>query len=86
MSMRLFADGKVYKAVYFNKADLGKELAVGDKIDLVFSVKKNEYKDKEYVDLVVRDIRVRPSEGQTRARSSYDSIRGDYGTIIKDIK
>ena len=86
LSMRLFADGKVYKAVYFNKADLGKELAVGDKIDLVFSVKKNEYKDKEYVDLVVRDIRVRPSEGQTRARSSYDSIRGDYGTIIKDIK
>jgi hypothetical protein len=57
LSLRLYAGGKHYKAIYFGGAERGKELDLGDKIDLAYTVKKNEFNGKVYVDLVVKDFR-----------------------------
>jgi single-stranded-DNA-specific exonuclease len=56
LSLRLFDGKNFYKAIYFGGAFLTKEINMGDKIDLAFSVNKNVYKDKVSVDLVVKDV------------------------------
>ncbi len=60
LSLRLF-DGKNFcKAIWFGAkdilADKGFNIVVGDKIDLAYNLKENNYNGQTYVDLVVKDI------------------------------
>ena len=48
---------KFYKAIWFRGAERGINLDVGDKVDLAYMLKKNEYRGRVYVDLVVRDLK-----------------------------
>ncbi|MBN1162207.1 single-stranded-DNA-specific exonuclease RecJ [Patescibacteria group bacterium] len=58
--LKLF-DGKDFlKAIYFNfNSDKNDYIPqIGDKIDVVYSLKRNEYNGKTNIDLVVKDIRM----------------------------
>ncbi|MFH1899062.1 MAG: single-stranded-DNA-specific exonuclease RecJ [Patescibacteria group bacterium] len=57
LKLSLYDGNKYYKAIYFGGAEHEKDLKVGEKIDLVYTLKKNEYNGNKYVDLVVRDFR-----------------------------
>ena len=51
-------DGKKYqKAVFFGGSRFEKDFEIGGKVDLVYSLNKNEYNGKTYVDMVVKDYR-----------------------------
>jgi single-stranded-DNA-specific exonuclease len=56
--LALYDGKKFYKAVWFNGAELASDLSLGAKIDIVYTLKRNEYNGSVYVDLVVRDVRV----------------------------
>ena len=52
------SDGdKYYKAIFFGGAEAVDNVEFGDNIDLVYTLKKNEYNGNTYIDLVVKDLR-----------------------------
>jgi len=53
----LYDGERYYKAVYFGGAVSCKDLNAGSKIDLVYTLKKNEYNGNRYIDLIVKDFR-----------------------------
>ena len=55
--LNLYDGEKYYKAVYFGGALSCKDLGSGSKIDLVYTLKKNEYNGSRYIDLIVKDFR-----------------------------
>lgn len=57
VALKLLSGGKVFRGIYFKGMDNVKDLEVGDKIDLVYSVEKNEFRNNVYVNLVVKDLR-----------------------------
>ena len=57
LKLSLYDGGKYFKAVYFEGAEFEKDLNTGDKIDLVYTLKKNEYNGSSYIDLIVKDYR-----------------------------
>ena len=57
LSMRLYVAGKYYKAIWFGGVQYGRDLDMGDKVDLAYSLNRNEWNGKVYVDLVVRDLK-----------------------------
>ncbi len=63
--LNLYQGGSNYRAVFFDGAEKIKDLKFGDKIDLVFNLKKNCYNGKNYVDIVVRDFRKTNSLGES---------------------
>ncbi len=57
IKLSLYDGSKYYKAVYFGGAKSCKDLDIGSKIDLVYTLKKNEYNGNKYIDLIVKDFR-----------------------------
>ena len=57
LKLKLYDGNKYHKAVYFGGARYEKELTVGDKVDLVYMLNKNEYNGNTYLDLVIKDFR-----------------------------
>jgi len=57
LKLKLYDGNKYHKAVYFGGARYEKDLAVGDKVDLVYMLNKNEYNGNTYLDLVIKDFR-----------------------------
>jgi single-stranded-DNA-specific exonuclease len=57
LKLKLYGGGKYLKAVFFGGARFEKDLKTGEKIDLVYSLNKNEYNGNTYVDLIVKDFR-----------------------------
>lgn len=60
ISMQLMFEGMGYKAIFFNGSEKLEELGVGvgDRVDVVYSVRENNYRGKVYVDVVVKDLRL----------------------------
>ena len=58
LRLKLYQEGKNYKAVYFGGGQYAKDLKFGDRIDIVYSLKKNEYNGNVSVDLVLKDFRM----------------------------
>ena len=56
-ALKLLIDGRVFRGIYFKGVDNVKDLEIGDKTDLVYSVEKNEFRNNVYVNLVVKDLR-----------------------------
>jgi single-stranded-DNA-specific exonuclease len=57
LKLSLYDGENYYKAIYFGGFEHAEDLKPGEKIDLVYTLKKNEYNGNKYVDLVVRDFR-----------------------------
>jgi len=57
LKLKLYDGGKYLKAVFFGGARFEKEFVVGEKIDIVYTLNKNEYNGNTYVDLIVKDFR-----------------------------
>ena len=57
LKLSLYDGEKYFKAVYFGGAEFERDLNTGDKIDLVYTLKKNEYNGSSYIDLIVKDYR-----------------------------
>lgn len=57
LKLKLYDGNNYHKAVFFGGARYEKELAVGDKVDLVYMLNKNEYNGNTYLDLVIEDFR-----------------------------
>lgn len=57
LSMKLFGNGNFYKAIWFYGSENEIKIDVGNKIDVVYNLKRNEYNGNTYVDLVVKDIK-----------------------------
>ncbi|MBI2620844.1 single-stranded-DNA-specific exonuclease RecJ [candidate division WWE3 bacterium] len=57
LTLRLFDGRSYHKAIFFNGADRADSLSAGDRIDIVYSLKRNEYNGKTYVDLILEDFR-----------------------------
>jgi hypothetical protein len=54
--MKLFNDGKTYKAIWFGAGEHAGSYKTGDKINVAYTLNKNEYNGRVSVDLVVKDI------------------------------
>lgn len=54
--IRLSDGSGFYKAIWFNGVG-NIDLSMGDVISVVYSLNKNEYNDKTYIDLIVKDIK-----------------------------
>lgn len=55
---KFYESGKYYKGIFFNAADKeASELKFGNKVDIVYTIKKNEYNGNTYVDLFLKDIK-----------------------------
>ena len=57
VKFKLYKDGKYFKAVYFDGSEKIKDLKFGDRVDVVYYIKKNEYNGNIYLDLVIKDIK-----------------------------
>jgi single-stranded-DNA-specific exonuclease len=57
VKFKFYKDGKYYKAVYFDSSEKTKDLKFGDKVDVVYMLKKNEYNGNTYLDLIVKDLK-----------------------------
>jgi len=57
LKLKLYDGEKYQKAVFFGGSKFEKDFEIGDKVDLVYSLSKNEYNGKTYVDMVVKDYR-----------------------------
>lgn len=57
VSLKLYKDGRNYKAIYFNAADGFPDLNMGDKVDIAYTLNKNCFNGRISVDLVVKDLR-----------------------------
>lgn len=57
LKFSLYDGNKYYKAVFFGGSGSCNDLGVGSKIDLVYTLKKNEYNGNKYIDLIVKDFR-----------------------------
>lgn len=54
--LKLTNGDKIVKAVWFNALGIAQELAMGDKVDIAYSLNRNEYNGKVYVDLIIKDL------------------------------
>lgn len=55
---KFYDSGKYHKGIYFNSADKeAANLKFGEKADVVYTLKKNEYNGNTFVDLFIKDIR-----------------------------
>ncbi len=57
LSVKLQSQNKWYKAVFFNHGYLLNEFKPGDYVDIAYTLKKNTYNEKTYVDLMLEDIK-----------------------------
>ncbi|HOV97635.1 MAG TPA: single-stranded-DNA-specific exonuclease RecJ [bacterium] len=57
LKLKLYDGEKYQKAVFFGGSRFEKDFEIGGKVDLVYSLSKNEYNGKTYVDMVVKDYR-----------------------------
>jgi len=58
ISLNLFCDGKRYRAIYFGGAEYFTGMKVGDSADIAYSVRRDRYNSKDYVNIVVKDLRL----------------------------
>lgn len=56
LTLKVLSEGKQYRAIYFNGAEHKDKISVGDTIDIAFSVERNDYNGKTYVNLVLKDL------------------------------
>jgi single-stranded-DNA-specific exonuclease len=58
--LKFFSKGKYYKGILFNGAEIEDmhRLAVGDHVDIAFNIKKNSFNGNDYLDLVLKDVRI----------------------------
>jgi len=56
ISMRLYQEGNVYKSIFFNGIESHPNLKTGDKVDVVYKVKENEYNGNKKIDLIIDDL------------------------------
>jgi len=54
--IKLFDNGKYFKAIYFGEGALMDSLELGSKVDIAYTLKKNEFEGKVSVDMVVKDL------------------------------
>lgn len=59
VALKLYDQGKYYKAILFNGAELVGDLVFGDKLDIVYTIKRNSFNGHESVDLILKDFRRR---------------------------
>jgi single-stranded-DNA-specific exonuclease len=57
--LKLVSNDTIYKAIFFDHASLSDEMKLGDKVDIVFTPEINVFKDKEYLNLVIKDLRIK---------------------------
>lgn len=75
--MTLEKDGRLINAMYFGIAPLDLGFFVGDKIDVLFNLDINDYKNVLSEQLTVRDARIAKSctDAAAYARKRYDEVR-----------
>ena len=80
--MTLEKDGKFINAMYFGVAPLDLGFFVGDKIDVLFNLDVNDYRNTLSEQLTVRDARIAKSSTDAikRAKDRYEDVRagGSY--------
>jgi hypothetical protein len=54
--LKLFEDGRYYKAIFFGESALVDSINLGTKVDIAYTLKKNEYENKVTVDMLVKDL------------------------------
>ena len=57
LSMRLYDNSKFVKAIYFGGGSEFDKYRIGDKVDIAYTLNKNVYQGKVYIDLVVKDLK-----------------------------
>ena len=57
MLIKMRKDGNYYKGIFFNGIDRNFNLNFGDKINVVYTLKRNDYNGNTYVDLIIKDLK-----------------------------
>ena len=58
LKINFYENGVYYKGIYFNGAEEYANLKMGDQVDVVYYLKKNEFNGKIYVDLNIKDLKI----------------------------
>ena len=56
LSFRFESNNKFYKGIFFNEGHRISDLKIGQHINVVFSIKENNFNGKNSIDIVVKDI------------------------------
>lgn len=56
LSLRFESNNKFYKGIFFNEGNRISDLKLGQRVNVVFSVKENNFNGKNYIDIMVKDI------------------------------
>ncbi len=56
LTLKLYKDGKTYKAIWFGAGEHAGNYKAGDTINIAYTLSKNEYNGKVSVDLVIKDV------------------------------
>ncbi len=54
---KFYKEGKYYKGIYFDGVLPSQEYNFGDKVDVVYTLKRNQYQGKVSIDLIIKDLR-----------------------------
>jgi single-stranded-DNA-specific exonuclease len=57
LSIKFMHEGKPFRGIFFGRAFYADSLEVGAGVDIAYSVEKNEYNNRTYVNLVIKDLK-----------------------------
>ena len=58
LSLKFSTNSKTFKGIFFGGTQNHADLEVGDKVDVVYVLRKSEFRNREYVNVVVKDLKV----------------------------
>ena len=57
LELRDIDSGKNYRAIYFSGAWFADRIKLGDRVDIAYQAKENNYRGRTYVNIVIKDIK-----------------------------
>ena len=57
LSFRFFSGSNYYKGIFFGGAEYANSLNIGDRVDVVYSVKESEFNGSKYIELIIKDLK-----------------------------
>ena len=60
LSLKLLNGANYLKGIFFGGAEYAAVLTIGDRIDVIYSVKESEFNGSQYIELLIKDLRKTP--------------------------
>lgn len=57
LSLKLYNNGSILKGIFFGGAAFASDLVIGSKVDIVYTLSRNEFNGRVSVDLLIKDLK-----------------------------